>query len=549
MTFRPLVVAAGLVLLLVCSGGVVAAGTPSETTAEGTTPNATLLEAYPNPVARGDIGEYVVVDFDHPTNTTGWRLGDGTSEIGLPNRSFEGAVAFTATPKVARNHTERPVVGVDERLQLANDGEQLVLRTEEGTVDTARYRNAPESRIRSFPSGVWRPVGATDIEPVRSDGGKVTAFTLPDSPERVLEALRAADDRLLLAGYTLSSERVTETLLSAHERDVTVRVLLDGSPVGGMSERQAELLNQLSSAGIEVRLLDGPQTRYSHHHPKYAVVDERALVLTENFKPAGTGGQSSRGWGVVVDNDELTAALADLHAADWTWRAATPWPTYREGRDFTASDPAVGTFETRHPPERFSVDSATVLVAPDNAASALEERIDSAETRVLVQQVKIDSRENQLLRAALRAADRGVTVRIQLSSGWYVKEDNAALVGWLNRRADAEGWDLEASVDDPDGYEKIHTKGLIVDDTAVVGSLNWGRTALTENREVLVTLEGESVADYYATVFEDDRSEGERRAFPAGLLGVLAVVLAAVLLLMKRIEFRGREGVLTDWQW
>jgi cardiolipin synthase len=546
--YRPLALAVVLVVFL-CSGVAVTATTAEPTmtaTAEG---NATLVGAYPNPVAEDDRGEFVTVRFEHPTNTTGWALGDGTTAVQLPNRTFRGTVAFTSTPEAARNHTETHVVELDGRLRLANGGEGLVLRAGEERVDTARYRDAPESRIRSFQTGTWRPIGATDIDPISARESEVTAFTLPDSPTQVVETLRGADDRLLLGGYTLTSERVTDLLVDAHERGVTVRVLLDGSPVGGMSERQAEQLTRLSEAGVDVQLLDGPHTRYAHHHPKYAVVDDRALVLTENFKPAGTGGMSSRGWGVVLSDAELASALADLHAADRTWRAATPWSTYRRGRDFVAADPAVGDFETRHHPKQATIDAATLLVAPDNAASAVERRIDRAETRVLVQQVEIDSRENRLLRAAIRAADRGVRVRIQLSSGWYVGEENAALVEWLNRRADAEGWDLDARVDDPDGYRKIHTKGVIVDDTAILGSLNWGRTAMSENREVAVALDGESVADYYAGVFDDDWSGSNRRKTPAGLFGVAAVAIAGALLFARRIQFRGRDGVVTDWQW
>ena len=542
MRYRRFAVAFVFVLSL-CSGGAVTA-----TAAEPST-NATLVEAYPNPVADGDAGEFVTVRFERPTNTTGWVLGDETTAVQLPNRTFRGTVAFSSTPRAARNHTDTRVVGLDGRLRLANGGEELLLRAGKSTVDTARYRDAPESRIRVFAAGTWRPVGATEMEPVTVGGSEATAFVLPDASKQVIETLRSADNRLLLGGYTLTSERVTDALVDAHERGVTVRVLLDGSPVGGMSERQAEQLTRLSEAGVDVRLLDGQRVRYAHHHPKYAVVDDRALVLTENFKPAGTGGMSSRGWGVVLSNAELTAALADLHAADWTWRAAMPWSTYRRGRDFVAAEPAVGDFETRHQPKQVTVETATLLVAPDNAASAVERHIDRAETRVLVQQVEIDSRENRLLQAALRAADRGVTVRIQLSSGWYVREENAALVGWLNRRADAEGWDLTARVDDPEGYEKIHTKGVIVDDTAILGSLNWGRTAMTENREVAVALEGEAVADYYAGVFDDDWSKSDRQKTPTGLLAVAAVALAGAVLFGRRIEFRGRDGVVTDWQW
>ena len=80
-----------------------------------------------------------------------------------------------------------------------------------------------------------------------------------------------------------------------------------------MSDRQARLLDRLTQGGVDVRLLAGPHTRYRTHHPKYAIVDDRALVATENFKPAGTGGMSSRGWGVVIENRRTAETLASLH--------------------------------------------------------------------------------------------------------------------------------------------------------------------------------------------------------------------------------------------
>jgi phosphatidylserine/phosphatidylglycerophosphate/cardiolipin synthase-like enzyme len=295
-------------------------------------------------------------------------------------------------------------------------------------------------------------------------------------------------------------------------------------------------------------LLSGPHARYQHH-PKYAVVDDGVLVSTEKFKPAGTGGKSSRGWGVAIQDDAIARELAAIHESDWTWRAATPWREYRAARQFTDGDSAVGSFDRRHDPERVEVDAATVLVEPDNAATEIESIIDAVNERVLVQQVRIDSQRNDLLKAVLRATKRGVRVRIHLDGSWYVEEDNAELVEWLNRRADTEGWNLEARVDDPDGYEKIHTKGVTADDTAVVGSLNWVRSASADNREVAVALEGAEPAAYYATIFQADWQNSDRRPVPAGLFAAAAVSGSAALLLVRRFEIVGRDGAVTDWQW
>lgn len=543
-----------VIVLLACSvssgaGAAVAEEAPNSTSEGYEPPNATLVSAYPSPVARDDPGEFVAVRFPRSTNTTGWTLVDGETTVHLPNRTVEGTVAFAMEPSAAGGHTDSPVIALEGQLLLADGGESLELRAGNRTVDSARYRNAPDSEIRDFEADRWRPVGATAFEPVRTDGGTATAFVLPDGDAVTAETLATAEQRLFIAGYTLTSARVADAVIAAHENGAEVRILLDGSPVGGMSARQQRQLDRLTGAGVSVRLLTGPYTRYDHHHAKYAVVDDRALVLTENFKPSGTGGMSSRGWGTVIEDPDVAAALADLHDADWRWRAATPWTEYRAGRDFTEGQAALGEFEAEHSAETLPVESTTLLVAPDNAGDELVGRIDAANGRILVQQMRIDGRDERLLRAVLRAADRGVTVRIHLSGAWYVEEENAALAAWLNRQAEADGWDLEARVDEPNDYEKIHTKGIIIDETVFLGSLNWGQTARTENREVVVALEGEEIAAYYADVFRDDWSESPDRPLPAGLLGAVAVAGAGGLLVARKITFVDRDGVVTDWVW
>jgi phosphatidylserine/phosphatidylglycerophosphate/cardiolipin synthase-like enzyme len=535
-----------IVLVLASTAFIPALGAGATANA---TAAATLVGTHPSPVADGDPGEFVTVRFDEPTNVSGWTLTDGNTNARLPNETLEGTVALSTTPTHARALTDHRVEPLSGRLQLADDGDRLELLAGEATVATARYRTAPESKRRDFQAGTWVPIGATDHDPVRINGGSATTFVLPDAAGVTRERLDSADERIYIGGYTFTSKSITEPLLSAVADGVDVRVVLDGAPVGGITRRQATQLDRLVAAGASVRLLSGPHARYQHHHPKYAVVDDSVLVSTENFKPAGTGGMSSRGWGVSIENAAIARELAAIHESDWTWRAATPWREYRAARQFTGGDPAIGSFESQHEPERVDIDAATVLVAPDNAAAKLASIIDAAEQRVLVQQVRIDSRENELLKAVLRAANRGVRVRIHLDGSWYVEEDNAKLVEWLNRRADAEGWNLEARVDDPDGYEKIHTKGVIADDTAVVGSLNWVRSASTDNREVLVALEGTEPAAYFATVFESDWRDSDQRPVPAGLLAAAAVAGSGALLLVRRFKIIGRDGVVTDWQW
>ena len=527
--------AAALVVACLCVGGATA---PMTVTA--TNPDApSIVATVPNPVADGDAGETVVVRAPPLTNLSQYVLADGESRVRLPNRTVTGEFVLTATPARVRNRTDRRVLRV-ALPALSNAGERLRLLRDNQTVSTLRYEDAPEGeRLRN---GTWRHIGATDHPVVTGGAGTARAFVLPDAPEPPLAPIRNATDRVLLAGYTFTSKRVTDALVAAAERGATVRVLVEGGPVGGISRAQARQLDRLTAAGVSVRVVTGPHARYAYHHAKYAVADNQAVVLTENWKPAGVGGRSSRGWGAVVADPGIVSGLVRLFDGDFEWRAARAWREYRRGRTFTVGETANGTYQTRTEPARVSYQNASLLVAPDNAGRALAGRLRRANDSIRVLQLSIDSPDGRFVRALLDAARRGVTVRVLLASAWYVREDNAAVAEQLNAAADREGLDLRVRLAEPRGYEKVHAKGVVVDDSVVLGSLNWNRESVRQNREVLLALEGEAVADYYRTVFDADwrASSGaasERTRIPLGLVTALGVGAAVCLLAARRLSF------------
>ncbi|WP_240137469.1 phospholipase D-like domain-containing protein [Salinigranum salinum] len=519
---------------------VVLAATPTVTATVTTTPATTerprLAVVYPNPLADGDAGEFVVVTASHATNVT---LTDGESTVDV--RVPAGRTALSADPLATRALTEHAVVAAPE-LGLANGGERLILRADGRRVDTLVYDRAPEGErlVRDDGGRRWLPLGYEPRPVVERGPAQVTTFVLPDAPGVAFETLRAADDRILLAGYTFTSQRVARALIAAERRGVRVRVLVDDAPVGGLTKREARTLDRLARAGVEVRVIGGEGARFSFHHPKYAVVDHSALVLTENWKPSGVGGRSSRGWGVRVDSPEVADDLADLFAGDIAGRDVTSWTRFRRGRGFTESDPLPeGEYPARHGSERVRTKSVRLLTAPGNAEPAVVGVIDRSRERVDVVQVSIE-RDHPFTTALFDAARRGVDVRVLLSGAWYVREENEATVEWLNRRAEREELPLEARIAEPgDRFEKVHAKGVVADDTVLVGSLNWNRHSSRENREVVVALEGDDVSAYYREVFAADWRGG--RAWGSGVGGLAGVaVVAAVaggILAWRRVRF------------
>jgi phosphatidylserine/phosphatidylglycerophosphate/cardiolipin synthase-like enzyme len=502
--------------------------------------SAGLVAAVPNPVAGGDAGEYVVVHI--PTDSTAtWTLDDGERVVTVPAARPAARVAVTATPNATRRLTDLPVVTVSH-LSLSNAGERLRLRRDGAVVAALEYRDAPEGDrlVRTADGTAWRPLGYQPRDVRRYGPAATTGFVLPDAPSIAVETLRDARRRLLLAGYTLTSARVVDALIAAHRRDVTVRVLVDADPVGGRTARGAAALDRLAAAGVDVRVLGGPRARFDYHHPKYAVVDDRALVLTENWKPAGVGGRSSRGWGVGVDAAPVAADLAALFRADAGWRDAIPWRRFRRGETFEPGTPAEGSYPSRFEPTEATAAEVRVLTAPGNAGSALVGVIDGAEERVDVIQPSIGRRDGPLLRATIRAAERGVDVRLLVSGAWYVAEENAALVEWLNGVADRRDLPLTARVAEPAGrYEKVHAKGVVADDVVVVGSLNWNGNAVSENREVALALRSETLAAYFRRVFAADWQGGRgvgRRTWVV-VAGALAALVLAVVVARRTVRF------------
>ena len=551
--FRSLDVLALTVLL--CAAPVVGTVPPagavpsvgaSSTATTATPSEAAIVAVYPNPVADGDRGEFVVLDL--PAEEA-YRLDDGEGRVALPN--VTGRVAVTAAPALVRNLTDARVVGVTGMPALANGGERLRLRQDNETVATARYRDAPEGELGRFGERgavTWGAIGRSDRPVVTGSGGSATAFVLPDAPDVAVETIREADERVLLAGYTFSSRRVARALERAAARGVRVRVLLEGEPVDGLSRREARLLDSLVAAGVSVELLGGARDRYAYHHAKYAVVDDRAVVLTENWKPAGTGGHASRGWGVRIADPDVVAGLAATFRADANWTGVRGWREFRRGRSFTARSVANGSYPTRHDPATVAVERTSLVVAPDNAERAVVDLLDNADESIDVVQLNIDEPDGAFLRATVRAARRGVEVRVLLSSAWYVREENRRIVERLRERAESEALPIRAKLAAPEGrFEKIHAKGVVVDgDRVLLGSLNWNRESARENREVALVLEGEAVAGYYREVFESDwaaGSDGDPGSLPVrSILAVAGVVVLAVLV-ARRVEFGSTTGV------
>ena len=548
--------------------------THSNATAGGTDPVApegpgsvdtpSIVRLYPNPTSHGNVGEFALLALPADTNVGTLTLTDGHTTAGLPNETVTGRVAVSMDPDVSEEWTTYPVLELDGHLRLSAEGDDLELRENDTTIDAVSYDRAPQANVwyrtahgatdgtESGPAlvgervdgdGIWWPREATCFPPSTVTSATAETFVQPDSPEVPLELFRTAEDRLYLAGYTLTSEAVAAELHDANDRGVEVVVLVDGGPVGGTAEETDEILTGLEAAGVTVRALGGEGARYAFHHPKYAVVDGSVLVTTENWNPSGVGGTSSRGWGITVRDDDLADDLATTFQADLEGWDARAWSDHRADVTFVEDDSPTEPFPSEHDPSVVSVSAVELLLAPDNAEGRLLQLIDDAEESILLKQARIPDPGFPLLEATVAAARDGVDVRILLDSTWYVEAENRETAAALDELAADEGLPLEVALVEPgSGFEKIHAKGMVIDEeVSVVGSANWNDNAFRNNREVLLAVHGEDAASFYVDVFDNDW-DGESWSLPLEFVVTLAVgVVVALFLGNRHVRFGSRD--------
>ncbi|RQG87014.1 phospholipase [Natrarchaeobius halalkaliphilus] len=521
-----------------------------ETSAETDLESVRVVELYPNPTTFNNAGEFVVLEAPPETDLESWTLTDGHTTAEFPNVTVSGRIAASTEPEITDELTDDPVLGLDGAIRLAVDGDELELRNGTETVDAVAYDEAPLAQRWHRTSddldgdGRWTPRDGTCFSTARIDAETATTFVLPDSPAVPLETIRDADDRLLLAGYTLTSPAVETALVEASDRGVEVAVLLESGPVGGTPAATGSMIERLEDAGVEVRMIGGEGARYRFHHPKYAVVDDRVLVTSENWKPSGIGGESSRGWGVRIGDESLATELETVFRADFEGWDTQSGSTFRQSATFVENDgvSSPSEFETVHEAATVPVDSVELLVAPDNADRRLAELLADADDEILVKQASIAD-DVVVLEETLAAARRGVDVRILLDSTWYNEDENAALADDLEAIAATEGLSLEAKlVEDSDRFEKVHAKGVVIDrEIAVVGSANWNDNAFENNREVLVALHSGAAGEYFAAVFEADWNGGVW-SLPIELsVTVVALLVGAALLGRRYVRFGDRN--------
>ncbi len=379
----------------------------------------------------------------------------------------------------------------------------------------------------------------------------VTYLIAPDNIfANVRQAISAAQTSIRYEGYTFDNADLGLAFAARAQAGVSVTVLLEGGPVGGIGNQDRWVCEQIEIAGGQCWFMvtDDQATppihsRYAYQHAKFMIVDDQWLLTgSENLnyssmpaddKSDGTSG--NRGIWLWTTAPGPLAHLRDVFQHDFD-------PAHhRDLKRWTASDPRYGA-----PPPTFTVSfesggtaytvqftqpivlSGTfnfeMVQSPDNSLRNTDSLLGmigraNAFDFVLVEQLyehkywgptnsTPTTDPNPRLEAFIAAARRGATVYLLLDSLYNDPTDsrggNTATCDYVNSIAATEHLQLVCLLGNPTGTG-IHNKMVLVssanDAWVHTGSINGSENSSKLNREVAVQVHSRAAFDDLSQVF------------------------------------------------
>ncbi len=437
-------------------------------------------------------------------------------------------------------------------LRLANTVDELVLYEKGTSVQKILWPGdvtPREGQVHYLENGTWDRrilmIGQSRFTPAVFRNVSVTTFVSPDcSNEVFMDAINRASVTVFVNMYEFSSPSLGASLVAAKARGVDVQVLIEGGPVGGISSSEKSLISIVNRSGIPVVSMVSSKTEhapYRYDHAKYVIVDNNSLLLTsENFKNSGLppkGMSGNRGWGVQLRDPGLAGYFTEVFTADIGSMSVVPYT----GMEGDAEPAPFEKLDAEFHPAQYEGATVTPVIAPDTSYQIVD-LLDSARTSIEIEQAYIKNETpytlNPYLSSAINASRRGVHVRILLDSYWFNVEgpnDNDEMAALINRIGASEHLPLEAKCIDlsVSPVEKIHNKGVIVDDERVlVSSINWNSNSPNFNREAGVIIDHPGASRYFREVFDDDWNPLANRARPKTDYVKIAIVALVIVLLL-----------------
>ncbi|MFX0200960.1 MAG: phosphatidylserine/phosphatidylglycerophosphate/cardiolipin synthase family protein, partial [Candidatus Hodarchaeota archaeon] len=274
-----------------------------------------------------------------------------------------------------------------------------------------------------------------------------------------------------------------------------------------------------------------------YYHAKYWIIDgKHVFVYSGNWSPRSvtpqlppdddsyTSGEANRDMGIAVHDAPEIASFFKEEVWDKDVAVADEWTsaTIRQKTiQLTSFNPSFKinslnlyypTFDALNVKEKMTL---SPMFTPDNALDIHKWWIDRANNTIDIQNqyitqfddgVSWSNDPSPLVRSLIEAKKRGLDIRVQVNED--SDSDNVTAyflskgieVKWMgNSTSSTNGW-----------LSDTHNKLVIIDNKiTLLSSINFGENAFTNNREAGLVIQSATVANYYASIFQADWTDGE----------------------------------------
>jgi len=394
---------------------------------------------------------------------------------------------------------------------------------------------------------------------------RLTVAIAPDNAYRVIsDLLGSARKSIKIEIHTFEHPALAGVLTrTIQDYGVSVTVLLEGGPVGGIEDQELWICQQIEAAGGDCWFMINDSSadirdRYDYVHAKLIVVDDRVAAIgsenlslnslpTDDFSD-GTIGR--RGVYLVTDAPGVVTRALQIWAADfdpahhhdiYPWSAGDPkygapplgfTPVYTSGGSGYAirypeplSLTAPLTFELLTAPESSlrASDALLGLIAQAGPGDSIDaEQLEERPHWGNSSSNPIDD-PNLRLQALIGAASRGARVRLLLD-GYFDDPSSPmsnaathAYVESLRAISPVLASHLEVRLGNPT-LSGVHNKMFLfaLGGRKIVhaGSLNGSEASHKVNREIALQVESEAAYEYLRTMFEHDWAFRPRMYLP-----------------------------------
>jgi phosphatidylserine/phosphatidylglycerophosphate/cardiolipin synthase-like enzyme len=291
-----------------------------------------------------------------------------------------------------------------------------------------------------------------------------TLIVMPDDTVGpILDAIGNATKSLRIKMFSLSDRRVLSALLTAHKRNLKIRVLLNPARHSGeIQNKGARTL--LLDAGIDV--LDSNPAFAVTHEKSMVVDDATAFIGSLNWDPDNF--EETRDFAVVSTDPDEVAETIECFEADWSRQA----------------------FEPRRP--------SNLIWCPGTGRDRIAQFIDEAKHSLFVQNERYQ--DAIILERLVRAKLRGVKVHVMTRPSHSLRARKLAEGVGALRIMDDVGIGIHKMK-----RLKLHSKVLLADKSrAIVGSINLTSTSFDDRRELAIQSNDPGVVTRLAKIVHDD---------------------------------------------